>query len=76
MWPITTEWQGQQGGWDAVWAAAWAAVEEWAGAAVGEWAGALERPLSILVATILSVLVFFVGWRVFRIAQPLIAERV
>jgi len=28
------------------------------------------------VAAIFSLLTFFVGWRVFRIAQPLIAERV
>lgn len=38
--------------------------------------GELDRPLSVLVAAIFSLLVFFVGWRIFRIAQPMIAERV
>jgi len=38
--------------------------------------GALERPLSVVMATVFALLVFFVGWRIFRLAQPLIAERV
>jgi lipopolysaccharide transport system permease protein len=38
--------------------------------------GGLDRPLSVVVASIFSMLVFFVGWRIFRIAQPMIAERV
>ena len=38
--------------------------------------GTLERPLSVTLAAVFSVLVFLVGWRVFRLAQPLIAERV
>jgi len=38
--------------------------------------GEITRPASFAMACLVAVLVFFLGWRVFRIAQPLLAERV
>jgi lipopolysaccharide transport system permease protein len=38
--------------------------------------GEITRPASFAMACLVAVLVFFLGWRVFRIAQPLMAERV
>lgn len=39
-------------------------------------AGMLSRPLGFFVACLISVTIFFSGWRIFRLAQPIIAERI
>lgn len=38
--------------------------------------GHLTDPLSYVVSTIISVLLFFTGWRVFHLIEPKIAERI
>jgi len=38
--------------------------------------GHLTDPLAYTSSVVLSVLVFFVGWRVFHLAEPMIAERI
>lgn len=38
--------------------------------------GQVSHPVSLACASGASVILFFVGWRMFRLAQPLIAERI
>lgn len=38
--------------------------------------GEITRPASFAMACLAGALVFFLGWRIFRLAQPIMAERV
>ena len=38
--------------------------------------GHLTRPYGYIGACLIAVVVLFVGWRIFRVAQPIIAERI
>jgi len=38
--------------------------------------GILTRPSGFVIACLISFVVFFAGWRIFRMAQPIVAERI
>ncbi len=38
--------------------------------------GELSMPMALVSSSLFAVLLFFVGWRVFRLAQPIIGERI
>jgi lipopolysaccharide transport system permease protein len=38
--------------------------------------GMLTRPSGFVIACLVSVVIYFSGWRIFRLAQPIVAERI